>query len=577
MTTVDWLGVSSLVLAVLLTAPLGGRYLAGVFGAAEMGRSISAGDRVFQPIERLIFRLCGIDEQREQRWGTYALSMLVFSVVSIALLFALLRFQGLLPMNPDSRGGVDPLTSFNTAVSFVTNTNWQSYAGESTMSLFSQTVGLSVQNFVSASVGLAVAVALIRGLVRRRSATIGNFWADIVRATVRVLLPMCLVLAFVFVSQGVVQNLHGSTTVTTVEGAKQVIPDGGAMASQEAVKILGTNGGGVVNANSAHPFENPNGLTNWLQIYSLLIIPFSLALAFGRIAGDRRQGRVVFAAMFTLWLLSAALAVGFESNGNPSLSAIGVEQSSSANVVGGNMEGKELRFGSAQSALFAASTTGTSTGSTNSSHDSFTPLGGMVPMVNMMLGEVSPGGVGAGLYGMLVFVLLAVFLAGLMVGRTPEYLGKKIQAAEMKLVVLYVVVVPIAVLVFAGASVVLRGARDAVGNPGPHGLSEVVYAYASAGNNNGSAFAGLAVGGSWYQITTSIAMLMGRYLLLVIVLAIAGSLARKNPAPPTAGTFPTGTPLFTSLLLGVIVIVVGLTYFPVLALGPIVEHLGVGR
>jgi K+-transporting ATPase ATPase A chain len=576
MTVADWVSFGVLIIAVLFTAPLGARYLSGVFGAKEMGRSTSPGDRIFLPFERLVYRLCGIDDEREQRWSAYAMSVLAFSFVSIVLLYAILRLQGVLPLNPDGRPAVGSVMSFNAAVSFVTNTNWQSYAGESTMSLFTQTVGLAVQNFLSAAVGLSVAVALIRGLVRRRGTTIGNFWVDLVRATVRVLLPLCLVLSVVFVSQGVVQNLSGSTTVRTVEGATQVLPNGGAMASQESIKVLGTNGGGIVNANSAHPYENPNGLTNWLEIYALLALPFSLALAFGRMAGDRRQGRVVFAAMFTLWLLSSALAVGFEAHGNPSLVPTGVDQTSSSAVVGGNLEGKELRIGSAQSGLFAAATTGTSSGAVDSSHDSYTPLGGMVPMVNMMLGEISPGGVGAGLYGMLVFVLLAVFLAGLMVGRTPEYLGKKIQASEMKLVVLYIVVVPVAVLVFAGASVVLVGARSAMLNPGPHGLSEVVYAFASAGNNNGSAFAGLTATNDWYQFTLAIAMLMGRFLLIVPVLAIAGSLVRKQPAPPSSGTFPTGTPLFTGLLLGVIVIVVGLTYFPVLALGPIVEHLGVG-
>jgi K+-transporting ATPase ATPase A chain len=575
MSVLDWVFTILLLVAVVAVSPFLGSYIAKVFGQKELGLESAPGDRIFGPVERLIYRVCGIDAKREQRWNIYAISVLAFSLVSVLFLYLLLRVQGSLPLNPDGQTSVPSGLSFNTATSFLTNTNWQAYPGETTMSHLTQMAGLAVQNFVSAAVGLAVAVALIRGLVRRRSATIGNFWVDLTRGIVRILLPIAFVFAVVLVSQGVVQNFNGHTTVTTVENAAQVIPAGGPMASQEAIKEVGTNGGGFINANSAHPFENPNGLTNWLEIFTLLVIPFSLTFAYGKMAKDRKQGLVVFAAMLTLWIATSALAVGFEAHGNTQLASTGVTQAATSTQSGGNMEGKETRFGPVESGLYASATTGTSTGAVDSAHDSFTPLGGMVPLVNIMLGEVSPGGVGSGLYGMLIFVLLGVFIAGLMVGRTPEYLGKKIQAAEMKLVVLYIVVVPMAVLAFAGASVVLGGAKASMLNPGPHGLSEVVYAYASAGNNNGSAFAGLSANTDWYNVTTGIAMLMGRFLLIVPALAVAGSLARKQPSPPSSGTFPTGTPLFTGLLLSVIVIVVGLTYFPVLALGPIIEHLGV--
>ena len=462
--------------------------------------------------------------------------------------------------------GVPPTLAFNTAASFVTNTNWQNYGGESTMAHLTQMSGLAVQNFVSAAVGIAVAVALVRGLTRRRSETIGNFWVDLTRTTTRVLVPLAALIAIVLVSQGVVQNFHGFTEATTVEGTAQSIP-GGPIASQEAIKELGTNGGGPYNANSAHPFENPNGFSNYVEMLAILAIPFGLTYAFGRLVGDQRQGWAVFAAMFVLWIASAGIAMGFEIGGNPRVEALGTTDA-------GNYEGKEVRFGTAASGLFAATTTGTSTGSVNAAHDSFTPLGGAVPLVNIMLGEVSPGGVGAGLYGMLIFALLAVFIAGLMVGRTPEYLGKKIQATEMKLVVLYILIVPTLILFFASVSVLLDDAKASILNPGPHGLSEVVYAFTSAANNNGSAFGGLTGNTDWYNTTLGLAMLAGRFLPIVVVLAIAGSLARKQPVPVTAGTFPTGTPLFAGLLVGIVLIVVGLTYFPVLALGPFLEHLG---
>ncbi len=434
-------------------------------------------------------------------------------------------------------------------------------------------VGLAVQNFTSAAVGLAVAVALIRGLTRRQSATIGNFWVDLTRAVTRILLPIAFVAAIVLVSQGAIQNLRGFTTAQTVEGAAQVVP-GGPFASQEAIKELGTNGGGPLNANSAHPFENPNGFTNLFQLFLILLIPFGLTYTFGRLAKDQRQGWAVFAAMFVLWLGASLLAMAFETAGNPVLTAQGADQSATASQAGGNLEGKEVRLGSAACGLFAATTTGTSTGAVNCAHDSMTPAGGAVPLVNIMLGEVSPGGVGAGLYGMLVFAILSVFIAGLMVGRTPEYLGKKIQAPEIKLLVLYILVMPVVVLTFSGISVLMDTSKASILNPGPHGLSEVTYAFTSATNNNGSAFGGLTGNTDWYNATLGLAMLAGRFLLIVPALAIAGSLARKQSVPPSAGTFPTGTPLFAGLLTAVVLIVVGLTFFPVLALGPIVEQLG---
>jgi K+-transporting ATPase ATPase A chain len=562
MRSTDWALLGVLVGLLALATPLLGGYLAKVYGGGG-----APGDRVFGPAERLVYRAVGVDPSQEQRWTIYARSVLAFSVVSVVVLYLLQRVQGSLPGNPTGVGGVPPAIAFNTAVSFVTNTNWQAYGGESTMSHLTQMVGLAVQNFVSAAVGMAVAIAFVRGLVRRRSATIGNFWVDLTRTVTRVLVPLAFVAALVLVSQGVVQNFSGGTDVTTLDGTAQVIP-GGPVASQEAIKELGTNGGGFYSANSAHPFENPNGVTNLLQLFLLLTIPFALTYTFGTLAKNRRQGWAVFAAMFLLWAGASVAAMTFESYGNPLVHDRGVAEAA------GNMEGKEMRFGAAASGLYAASTTGTSTGAVISSHDSFTPGGGAVPLVNMMLGEVSPGGVGAGLYGMLVFALLAVFIAGLMVGRTPEFLGKKIQAAEMKLVVLYILAAPVAVLVFSGISVLMGTAKASVLNEGPHGLSEIVYAFTSAANNNGSAFGGLNAATDWYTTTLGLAMLAGRFLLIVPVLAIAGSLAAKQPAPPSAGTFPTDTPLFAGLLVGVVVIVVGLTFFPALALGPLVEGLG---
>ena len=568
MTDAGLLQFAVLIVLVAVSTPLLGRYLAAVFGGGR-----APGDRLFNPVERVVYRLTGVDPAREQRWPTYTLSLLAFSTVSVLAVYALQRLQGGLPLNPTGVGAVPPALAFNTAVSFVTNTNWQNYAAENTMSHLTQMTGLAVQNFTSAAVGLAVAIALVRGLVRRRSATIGNFWVDLTRATTRVLLPLAFAGALVLVSQGAIQNFRGFTEVATVEGAVQVVP-GGPFAGQEAIKELGTNGGGPLNANAAHPFENPNGLTNLIQMFLILVIPFALTFTFGRLAGDQRQGWAVFGTMFILWFAGAVLAQHFETSGNPGLTAAGATQQGIEAQPGGNLEGKEVRLGAAACGLHAATTTGTSTGSVNCAHDSMTPAGGAVALINIMLGEVSPGGVGAGLYGMLVFAILAVFIAGLMVGRTPEYLGKKIQAAEMKLIVLYLLVVPVVTLTFAGISVLMDSAQASILNPGPHGLSEVTYAFTSAANNNGSAFGGLTGNTDWYNTTLGASMLIGRFLLIVPALAIAGSLARKQPVPAGAGTFPTGTPLFSGLLTGVVVIVVGLTYFPVLALGPIVEHLG---
>jgi K+-transporting ATPase ATPase A chain len=550
-----------------VSTPILGSYLAKVCGGGR-----APGDRFLNPVERVIYRVCGIDPDREQRWTVYAYSLLAFSLVSVLVLYLQLRLQGHLPLNPDHMKGVPPALSFNTAMSFLTNTNWQNYTGESTMAHLTQMAGLAVHNFVSAAAGAAVAVALIRGLVRRRTGTLGNFWVDLTRTTTRLLLPLAFVGAFVLISQGAVQNFHSAHKVTTVEGASQSLP-GGPIGSQESIKNLGENGGGPYNANAAHPFENPNPITNIFIIWFLLAIPFAFPWAFGLMAGDLKQGFAVLAAMFALWIVGALIAMPTEAHGSKKLSALGAQQAATSVQSGGNMEGKETRFGPAACGLFADSTTGTSTGSINCAHDSLVPIAGAVPLVNIMLGEVSPGGTGSGLYGMLVFALTSVFIAGLMVGRTPEYLGKKVQAAEMKLVVLYLLAVPLAILTFAGISILLKTALSSLGNDGPHGLSEMVYAFTSSANNNGSAFGGLTGNTQWFNTTLAICMLIGRFMLMIPALAIAGSLGRKQPVPASAGTFPTGTPLFATLLTGVVIIVVGLTYFPVVALGPIVEHL----
>ena len=567
MTGAGWLQLALVVAMLVVSTPLLGRYMAAVFGGGP-----APGDRVFGSVERLVYRVTGVDEKREQRWTAYAISLLAFSFMSVVVLYGFLRLQSHLPGNPDDQAAMRPDLAFNTAVSFLTNTNWQNYAGESAVSHLTQTAGLAFHNFVSAAMGAAVAVALVRGLVRRKAATIGNFWVDLTRTCTRILLPFCVVLALVFVSQGMIQNLDGQNPVTTVTGQETSVP-GGPVASQEAIKEVGENGGGFFNANSAHPFENPNAITNILEIWALLAIPFALCVTYGRLAGDKRQGYVVLATMFALWLAMTAMVMPLEARGSPKLTAAGATATATADDPGGNLEGKEVRLGAAACGLFASSTTSTSTGAVDCAHDSLTPLGGAVPLINIMFGEVSPGGAGSGLYGMLIFALLAVFIAGLMVGRTPEYLGKKVQATEMKLVVLYILFVPIVILGFTGISVVSGFALSSLANDGPHGLSEMVYAFTSMANNNGSAFGGLTGDTQWFNITGAIAMLVGRFFLMIPVLAIAGSLARKQRVPASAGTFPTGTPLFAGLLLGVVLIVVGLTYFPVVSLGPVVEHL----
>jgi K+-transporting ATPase ATPase A chain len=512
-------------------------------------------------VERLVYRVIGVDSGADQRWSVYLRSVLAFSIVSILVLVAILRLQAWLPFSL-GREGMPWLQSLNTAVSFVTNTNWQSYSGEAALGYTAQMAGLAVQNFLSAAVGIAVAIALVRGLARTHTDRIGNFWVDLTRITLRVLLPLAAAFAVVLLVNGVIQNFAGDTAVTTLAGATQTIP-GGPVASQEAIKELGTNGGGFFNANSAHPFENPNGLTNLIEIFLILVIPFSLTRTFGRIIGDVRQGYAILAAMASLWAGVTALLIWAEVN----------HAGAALELAGGAMEGKEVRFGVPMSAAFAAATTGTSTGAVNSMHDSFTAYGGGLAIVNMTLGEVTPGGTGSGLYGMLIAAIVAVFIAGLMVGRTPEYLGKKIGAREMKLVSLYILTTPALVLVGMGVAMATEAGRTSMLNPGAHGLSEVFYAFASASNNNGSAFAGLNANTDFYNATLAAAMFLGRLVPIGFVLALAGSLAQQGTAPPSAGTLPTHRPQFVMLTVGVILIVAGLTFVPALALGPLAEGL----
>lgn len=512
--------------------------------------------------ERALYRLGGVDGDADQRWPVYLRSVLAFSVTGVLFLYAFQRLQNHLLLAVGMKA-VPPGTAFNTAASFVTNTNWQSYSGESTMGHLVQMAGLAVQNFVSAAVGIAVVAALIRGFTRNRTDRVGNFWVDLTRITVRVLLPVAFVFAIVLVAAGAVQNLHGAHEIGTLIGDRQSVT-GGPVASQEAIKELGTNGGGFYNANSAHPFENPDGFTNWLEIYLLLVISVSLPRTFGTMVGDRRQGYAVLAVMGLIWAASVALITVNELHS---------VSSSAGHAAGGMMEGKEQRFGVWASALFAASTTLTSTGAVDSFHDSFSPGGGGMTIFDMMLGEIAPGGTGSGLYGILILAVVTVFVAGLMVGRTPEYLGKKLGAREMKFASLYILTTPAVVLIGAGTAMSLGGERANMLNSGPHGFSEVLYAFTSAANNNGSAFAGLTVGSDWWNTALGLAMLFGRFLPIVFVLALAGSLARQQPVPATAGTLPTHRPQFVGLLAGVIVVVVGLTYFPALALGPLAEGL----
>jgi K+-transporting ATPase ATPase A chain len=538
---------------------------------------VFAGERtvlapVLHPIERTIYGLCGVDERQEMHWVTYAVAMLLFSIAGFVVLYAQQRLQGVLPFNPAGQPAVEESLAFNTTVSFVTNTNWQSYVPETTMSYLTQMAGLTVHNFVSAATGIALAVALVRGFARRSAQGIGSFWVDLTRCTLYVLLPISIIVGLLLVFLGVPENLGAYTEVTTLEGAKQVIAQG-PVASQEVIKMLGTNGGGFFNANSAHPFENPSALTNLVQMVLIFSIGAGLTNVFGRMVGDERQGWAIFAAMGVLFLAGAATIYGAEAPGNPALAALNIDQTPSALQPGGNMEGKEVRFGIANSALFTTITTDASCGAVNTMHDSLMPLAGMVPLVNIMLGEIIFGGVGSGLYGMLLFAVLAVFIAGLMVGRTPEYLGKKIEAKEVKMAMLAILILPLSILGFAAIATVVPAGLAGPANAGPHGFSEILYAYTSATGNNGSAFAGISANTPFYNTTLGIAMFVGRFLMIVPMLAVAGSLAAKKIVPASAGTFPTSGSLFVGLLVGVILIVGGLTYFPAVSLGPVVEHL----
>jgi K+-transporting ATPase ATPase A chain len=560
MTSLGWVQILIVIAAtVAIAVPLGG-YIVQVMSGKR-----TALHRILGPVENGFYALAGVDPNREQNWRSYSFAMLAFSAAGFLSLYALQRLQAFLPLNPQGFDGVAPDLAFNTSISFITNTNWQNYAGETTMSHLVQMAGLTVHNFLSAATGLAMAFAMVRAFARSQSGTIGNFWADLTRASVYILLPLSIVMALALIVLGVPQTLVGSVDATTLEGAKQVISLG-PVASQEAIKELGTNGGGFFNANSAHPFENPNVWSNILEIGSLILIPIASVFAFGVMIGRPRDARAVLATMLIVMLVGVATVYAAEMYGNPLMTALGVDGSA------GNLEGKDLRFGQALTALFTTATTGTSTGAVAAMHDSLTPLGGLVPLFNMLLGCITPGGVGSGLYGILVVAVIAVFVAGLMVGRTPEYLGKKIEAREMKLAMLAVLIYPAMVLGFTGASLLIKSALDSLGNSGPHGLSEVLYAFASTTANNGSAFGGLSGNTLWYNSTLGIAMFLGRFAYVLPVLAMAGSLAAKKKTPMSSGTFPTDGPLFVGLLLGVIVILYLLQYFPALALGPIIEH-----
>jgi K+-transporting ATPase ATPase A chain len=554
------------ILVTAISVPLG-LYMAKVFS-----REHTFLDRVLTPIESLIYRICGINPDVEMGWAAYAISMLAFSLISMIFLYGLQRLQYYLPLNPQGLAGVPPGLAFNTAASFTTNTNWQAYSGEQTLSYLTQMVGLTSHNFLSAAAGIAMAVAVIRGFARRSSKTIGNFWVDLTRTTLWVLLPLSLVFALVLVWQGVPDNFSPYVNATTLEGTSQSIAEG-PVASQEIIKELGTNGGGFMNANSAHPYENPTPLTNLLEMLAIFSIGAGLTHTFGKMVGDRKQGWALFSVMAILFLAGAAPAIWAEQHGNPQFTRMGIDQHASATQSGGNMEGKETRFGIVESALWATATTDTSCGAVNSMHDSYTPLGGLVPMVNMQLGEVIFGGVGSGLYGIIVMAVLAVFIAGLMVGRTPEYLGKKIEAREMKLAMLYVLIFPTVILIPTALATVLPAGLSSMSNPGPHGFSQILYAYTEAGANNGSAFAGLNANTAFYNVTIAIVMLLGRFMMAIPALAIAGSVAGKKSTAASAGTFPTDGIPFVFLLIGVIIIVGALTFFCADALGPIVEQL----
>jgi K+-transporting ATPase ATPase A chain len=560
MTFNGWLQIALFSAIVLgIVKPFGG-YMTRVFSGERTLLS-----PVIGPIERGLYRLCGVDPRTEQGWVAYAVAMLLFSLMGFLLLYVLMRLQALLPLNPAGQSAVEPGLAFNTALSFDTNTNWQSYVPETTMSYLVQMAGLTVHNFVSAATGIALALALVRGFARRSARVIGNFWVDLTRATLYVLLPVSIVAALFFVWQGMPQNLGTYTEATTLEGARQVIAQG-PVASQEAIKMLGTNGGGFFNANSAHPYENPTALTNLIQMWAIFSLGAALTYMFGRMVKNQGQGWAILAAMLVLVVAGIAGVYAAETAGNPHFAALGLDSAT-------NWEGKETRFGLAASAIFSVFTTAASCGAVNAMFDSFTPLGGLVPMFNIQLGEIIVGGVGSGLYGMLLFAILAIFIAGLMVGRTPEYIGKKIEAREVKLTMLAILVLPLSILGFAALASVLPGSAASLANGGPHGFSELLYAYTSGTGNNGSAFAGLNANTPFFNVTLGLAMLIGRFLMIVPMLAVAGSLAAKQSVPPSAGTFPTTSGLWVGLLIGTILIVGGLVFFPALALGPIAEHL----
>jgi K+-transporting ATPase ATPase A chain len=566
MTANGWIQIALYAALVTICVKPLGLYMAKVF----------EGERTFltpalRPVERGLYAICGVHENEEQHWVTYTVAMLLFSIVGFVTLYALQRLQGVLPLNPQGMGAVSEDSSFNTAISFITNTNWQGYGGETTMSYLVQMAGLTVHNFLSAATGMALAIALVRGFARRSAKSVGNFWVDLTRCTLYILLPMSIIAALAFVALGIPQNLGAYTDATTLEGVKQTIAQG-PVASQEAIKMLGTNGGGFFNANSAHPFENPNAISNLIEMWAILVISAALTYTFGRMVGNTRQGWAIFAVMGVLYLAGQVVSYSAESAGNPAFAASHVDSSPSALQAGGNMEGKDVRFGITNSTIWANTTTEASNGSVNSMHDSYTPLGGLVPLLNIQLGEIIFGGVGSGLYGMLLFAIIAVFVAGLMVGRTPEYLGKKIEAKEVKMAMLAILILPLSTLGFTALAVVLDAGLAGRNNMGPHGFSEILYAYTSGTGNNGSAFAGLSANTLFYNVTIGFAMLIGRFLMIVPMMAVAGSLAAKKIVPQSAGTFPTTGTLWVGLLVGVILIMGGLTYFPALSLGPLVEH-----
>jgi len=560
-------------IVIYVAVGIGAWFIGGYMLKVFQGKRVWLSPAV-RPLERVTYRLIGVDEEHEQSWVGYLVSIFAVTAVSVLFTFLVLRFQDHLPLNPQHLPGVAPDLSFNTAISFATNTNWQNYGGEAAMSYFSQMVALVLHNFLSAAMGIAIAIAVIRAIARRTTSTVGNFWVDTVRCTLYVLLPVSFVVALILVANGAIQNFSGYSIVHTLEGGMQTIAQG-PVASQEAIKDLGTNGGGFFNANAAHPFENPNGFTNSLEIFLCLVIPFGLAITFGRWVGNVRQGIALFATMGIILIGAFGVAAWQEQTGNPALTGTGVTQVVTAQSAGGNMEGKEARFGPIQSALYGTATTGTSTGSVDSSHDSWTPLGGLIPLTLIKLGEITPGGVGSGLYGMVVFAIIAVFIAGLMVGRTPEYVGKKIEARDVKFAAIAILVLPASILGFSAISVLTAGgqAGPLAGQGTPHSLTEILYAFASTTGNNGSAFAGLSGNTVYYNTMLAGAMWVGRFLFIIPVMALAGNLAKKKIVPASAGTFPTDTPLFVGLLIGTILIVAALTFFPAVSLGPILEHL----